>query len=60
MRPNKWVYGVFIPHQAHKKKKRKGPFKMMATPILRRFKMIWGAPPPRAIFLTTPVRCRIE
>ena len=28
---------------------------MMATPALRRFKMIWG--PPRPIFLSTPVRC---
>ena len=34
----------------HKKKKREGPFKMMATPTLRRFKMIWG-PTPQAHIL---------
>ena len=50
MRPNASVYGMYIPHQAHKKKKRKGPFKMMATPTLRRFKMIWG-PTPQAHIL---------
>jgi hypothetical protein len=34
----------------HKKKKIEGPFKMMATPALRRFKMIWG-PTPQAHIL---------
>ena len=44
------------PTRPIKRKKEKGPFKMMATPALRIFKVIWG-PTPRPIFLSTPVRC---
>ena len=43
MRPNTSVYGMYIPHQAHKEKKKKRRNKMMRTPPLPRNKMIWGA-----------------
>ena len=29
MRPNTWVYGMQIPHQAHYYKKEEGPFKII-------------------------------